>query len=71
MQKNQIKRIFWLMPCLMLGLSSVLFNACDEDEISGSIIEMPSSAMWDTTEIGKYIYENFTKPYNIRIVYRW
>ena len=50
------------MPCLMLGLSSLLFTACDEDKITGTIIEMPESNMWDTTEIGKYIYENFTKP---------
>lgn len=71
MQKNQINRIFWLMPCLVLGLSSLFFTACDEDEINGSIIEMPESDMWDTTEIGRYIYENFTKPYNIRVVYRW
>ena len=59
------------MPCLMLGLASPIFTACDDDEISGSIIEIPEYEMWDTTEIGKFIYENFTKPYNIRVIYRW
>ena len=71
MLKNQIYKIFWIVPCLMLGLASPIFTACDDDEISGSIIEIPEYEMWDTTEIGKFIYENFTKPYNIRVIYRW
>lgn len=71
MQNNRIKNFFRMMPCLVLGLSSVFFTACDDDDISGSVVEMPATDMWDTTAIGKYIYENYTQPYNIRVIYRW
>lgn len=71
MLKNRIYKMLWMMPCLMLGLASPIFTACEDDEIEGSVIEMPESEMWDTTAIGRYIYENFTKPYNIRVIYRW
>ena len=59
-----------MIPCLMLGVSSFFFTSCDDD-ISGSVVDMPESEMWDTTEIGKYIYTNYTLPYNIRVIYRW
>lgn len=59
------------MPCLLLGLSSLFFTSCEDDDISGSIVEMPESVEWDTTAIGKYIYNNYTLPYNIRVIYRW
>lgn len=70
MQNNKIKRLFWIIPCMVLGLSSVFFASC-EDDISGSVVPMPDSDMWDTTKIGKYIYENYTLPFNIRVIYRW
>lgn len=71
MQKNKINNIFWMIPCLMLGLSSFFFVSCDDDDISGSVVDMPVTDMWDTTAIGKYIYENYTLPFNIRVIYRW
>ena len=71
MQKNKINKLFWMIPCLMLGVSSVFMASCDDDDISGSVVDMPATDMWDTTAIGKYIYENYTLPYNIRVIYRW
>lgn len=71
MQNNKIKRFFWMIPCLMLGVSSVFMASCDDDDISGSVVDMPATDLWDTTAIGKYVYENYTLPYNIRVIYRW
>lgn len=71
MPNNKFKKLVWMLPCLVMGVSSALFTSCDDDDINGSIIEMPASDMWDTTAIGKYIYQNYTLPYNIRVIYRW
>ena len=71
MQNSNIKKLFWMMPCFVLGLSSFVFTSCDDDDISGSVVGMPATDMWDTTAIGRYIYENYTVPYNIRVIYRW
>lgn len=71
MQNNKIMKIFWMIPCLFLGVSSLFFASCEDDDISGSVVEIPITDMWDTTAIGKYIYENYTLPYNIRVIYRW
>ena len=59
MLKNRIYKMLWMMPCLMLGLASPIFTACEDDEIEGSVIEMPESEMWDTTAIGRYIYSGY------------
>lgn len=70
MKRNNIKNLFgWMLPAILLGASS-LFVACD-DEISGTVVDMPEHIEWDTTDIGKYVHKNFTEPYNIRVIYRW
>ena len=70
MKRNYIKEFFgWMFPILAL-CTSPFFAACDED-ITGSVVDMPKHEQWDTTEIGKYVHETFTKPYNIRVIYRW
>jgi len=71
MQNNKIKKLFWMIPCFALSVSSIFFTSCEDDDISGSVVDMPATDLWDTTEIGKYIYENYTLPYNIRVIYRW
>ena len=39
-----------MLPAFLLGMSS-FFVACD-DEISGTVVNMPEHIEWDTTAIG-------------------
>lgn len=71
MNRNNFNKYF---VRIVLGIAvcftSVTIIAC-QDDIEGSVVTDPGYSMWDTTEIGKYIDSVFTKPYNIRVIYRW
>jgi len=54
--------IYWL-----LALSSALFWSCKEDALGPSVIQDETENM---TAMDQWLYDNFTKPYNIRIYYK-
>jgi substrate import-associated zinc metallohydrolase lipoprotein len=49
------------------------FIACDEDKLGPSIIEIPQEITEDpnAAKTDVYIYENFIKPYNVNVKYKW
>ena len=54
----------------LVFLSSLLFTACDKDD------DKMDDTIFDTsepirTELDEWIYENYTKPYNIAATYLW
>ena len=48
---------------------AALFAACSEEDFEPSIFSTTTEE--GMTELDQWIYENYTKPYNIEILYRW
>lgn len=59
-----------MMLSVVLGLFAIFFVSCEND-IEGTVVPDSENTMWGTTEIDEYIDAEFTKPYNIRVIYRW
>lgn len=59
-----IKIIFLAM------VAAVLTTACSDDDLSNTSI-FNDATEEEQTEFDKWIYENYTKPYNIDLVYRY
>lgn len=67
MKKNRIIYSFLLLT-LALGMGS-----CREKEFIADDIKIPGLGGTEeaSNELDQWLYENFTKPYNIEVVYRW
>ena len=46
-----------------------MFAACSEEDFEPTILSTTTEE--GMTELDRWIYENYTKPYNIEILYRW
>ena len=62
-----MKKVLMLLVCT---LSVGLFHSCSED-LGESGIEIPEFNLKDLTPTDLYIYKNYTKPYNVEVIYRW
>ena len=62
-----MKKVLMLLVC---ALSVGLFHSCSED-LGESGIEIPEFNLKDLTPTDLYIYKNYTKPYNVEVIYRW
>ena len=61
-----MKKIFlWVAICLPL------LAACDKEDLGASDIHVPEFDYASLSETDKYIYDNYTVPYNVAVVYRW
>lgn len=60
-----MKHIF----AFILGLS--LLTACDKEDLGTSNITIPEFNYEALSATDKYIYDNYTLPFNIEVVYRW
>ena len=49
----------------------VLPEACDKEDLGGSNIHVPEFDYNALSETDKYIYDHYTVPYNVEVVYRW
>lgn len=56
---------------LVLVVLCVLAGACTKEENLDSDIVGLGGEKWVKNEIDHYVYDNFTKPYNIDVLYRW
>ena len=46
-------------------------TACDKEDLGGSNIHVPEFDYNALSETDKYIYDHYTVPYNVEVVYRW
>ena len=53
---------------LLIWSLAALFAACSEEDFEPSIFSTTTEE--GMTELDQWIYENYTKPYNIEILYR-
>lgn len=66
-----MKTIDTYLISLAIGLATLLAGCTKQEELSPqSVIDSPSRNP-RTAELDEWIYEHFTKPYNIEVVYRW
>ncbi len=64
---KQIRKILiGAVACLALA-------GCRKDEISGNADDIPGLGgdVWTPTQIDAWLYENYTKPYNTDVKYKW
>lgn len=64
---KQIRKILiGTIACLTLA-------GCRKDEISGNADDIPGLGgdVWTPTQIDAWLYENYTKPYNTDVKYKW
>lgn len=54
---------------LLIWSLAALFAACSEEDFEPSILSTTTEE--GMTALDQWIYENYTKPYNIEILYRW
>lgn len=60
---------YLIFMVLIAGLS--VLNACSKDEDLTTPIEGLGGVRYQKTALDNEIYETYTKPYNIEVVYRW
>ena len=53
---------------LLIWSLAVLFAACSDEDFHPSILEVEEEEL---SELDQWIMDNFTKPYNIEILYQW
>ena len=53
---------------LLAGIMLFTLAACSDDDLGPSIFDTSER---DRTEVDLWLLENFVKPYNIEIVYKW
>lgn len=56
---------------LSAALCLAFLSACDKEDLGGSDIHVPVFDYEALSTTDKYIYDNYTLPYNIEVVYRW
>lgn len=59
--------------CLLLGIVSSLFSCAQEEALREESVlpKISDSRDISTKDLDKWIYEAFTKPYNIEVIYQW
>lgn len=62
-----MKRVLLILVC---ALSMGLFYSCSED-LGVSGIDVPEFNQKELSPTDLYIYKNYTKPYNVEVIYRW
>lgn len=70
-----MKRKIYALLGLCLGMSLCLgfVTSCDDDDelnMDHSIVGLGGET-WSPTELDNWLYENFVKPYNIDVKYKW
>lgn len=56
---------------LLLALSLIIVSCVDTDKLSSDSVVDRNTIKRTYTELDKWIYENYTKPYGIEVIYRW
>lgn len=57
-----MKKIFYIIICI------AIFTGCKKEQLGDSLIDTSAPIQ---NETDKWIYSNYTKPYNIEVKYRW
>lgn len=57
-----MKKLFYIIICI------TLFTGCKKEQLGESLIDTSAPLQ---NETDKWIYSNYTKPYNIEVKYRW
>ena len=65
-RRMKMKKIF-----LMAALCLPLLAACDKEDLGTSDIHVPAFDYDALSQTDKYIYDNYTVPYNMDVIYRW
>lgn len=53
----------------ILGLS--FLTACDKEDLGSSNITIPEFNYEELSATDKYIYDNYTVPFNVEVIYKW
>ena len=56
---------------IFAALCLSFLTACDKEDLGGSNIHVPEFDYNALSETDKYIYDHYTVPYNVEVVYRW
>lgn len=56
---------------IFAALCLSFLTACDKEDLGGSNIHVPEFDYNALSETDKYIYDHYTVPYNVGVVYRW
>ena len=64
-----MERIIKYLCCLLAATLALV--ACDKEDLGASDIRVPAFDYDALSQTDKYIYDNYTVPYNIDVVYRW
>ena len=56
---------------IFAALCLSFLTACDKEDLGGSNIHVPEFDYNALSETDKYIYDDYTVPYNVEVVYRW
>ena len=56
---------------IFAALCLSFLTACDKEDLDGSNIHVPEFDYNALSETDKYIYDHYTVPYNVEVVYRW
>ena len=67
-----MKRVKILLPVLLLAAGLALGSCYKEEPIDPDKVYVNlGGESWAESDLDKWLYENFTKPYNIEVRYKW
>ncbi|MCA5006199.1 zinc-binding metallopeptidase [Sphingobacterium bovistauri] len=64
-----MKKRLKFVSCIVLSL--FLMNSCKKDEVLTADLTGLGGEQWAKTELDNWLFDNYIKPYNIEVKYKW